>query len=118
MQPGHVAGVRMRDKPRKNKGFWRSAASRRLSQTPCNGVPILNQPDHPQAFDFRGAVALVTGSGRGLGRLIAETLLNGGAAMDRQDINEEAPAALCASPNLSRLAEHWAKSVPGAWGGI
>jgi NAD(P)-dependent dehydrogenase (short-subunit alcohol dehydrogenase family) len=58
----------------------------------------------PQSFNFQGAVALVTGSGRGLGRMIAETLLQGGAAVALHDINEEAPAAFGESPSLTALA--------------
>jgi NAD(P)-dependent dehydrogenase (short-subunit alcohol dehydrogenase family) len=58
-----------------------------------------------QAFNFNGAVALVTGSGRGLGRMIAETLLAGGAAVALHDINEEAPAAFGESPSLTALAQ-------------
>ncbi|HYS45043.1 MAG TPA: SDR family oxidoreductase [Rhizomicrobium sp.] len=58
----------------------------------------------PQSFNFQGAVALVTGSGRGLGRMIAETLLKGGAAVALHDINEEAPAAFGESPSLTALA--------------
>ena len=65
----------------------------------------MSQSDLPPAFDFRGAVALVTGSGRGLGRMIAETLLNGGAAIALHDINEEAPAAFGESPSLTALAQ-------------
>ena len=59
----------------------------------------------PQSFNFQGAVALVTGSGRGLGRMIAETLLKGGAAVALHDINEEAPAAFGESPSLTALAK-------------
>jgi NAD(P)-dependent dehydrogenase (short-subunit alcohol dehydrogenase family) len=58
----------------------------------------------PQSFNFQGAVALVTGSGRGLGRMIVETLLQGGAAVALHDINEEAPAAFGESPSLTALA--------------
>jgi 3-oxoacyl-[acyl-carrier protein] reductase len=64
----------------------------------------LNSPDIAKTFDFAGQVALVTGSGRGLGRMIAETLLANGAAVALHDINEEAPAAFGESPSLTALA--------------
>ncbi|HET7086591.1 MAG TPA: SDR family oxidoreductase [Rhizomicrobium sp.] len=65
----------------------------------------MSQPDLPQALDFRKQVALVTGSGRGLGRMIAETLLKGGAALALHDIDEKAPAAFGESESLTALAE-------------
>ena len=65
----------------------------------------MSSPDIPKTFDFAGQVALVTGSGRGLGRMIAETLLANGAAVALHDINEEAPAAYGESPSLTALAE-------------
>jgi NAD(P)-dependent dehydrogenase (short-subunit alcohol dehydrogenase family) len=65
----------------------------------------LSQSIPPQTFNFKGAVALVTGSGRGLGRMIAETLLAGGASVALHDINEEAPAAFGESPSLTALAQ-------------
>jgi 3-oxoacyl-[acyl-carrier protein] reductase len=67
----------------------------------------------PQAFNFQGAVALVTGSGRGLGRMIAETLLKGGAALALHDINEEAPAAYGESPSLTALAQELSQRSTG-----
>src|SRR3954471_11640529 len=66
--------------------------------------PVLSTSDHPTTFHFEGQVALVTGSGRGLGRMIAETLLKGGAHVALHDINEEAPAAFGESPSLTALA--------------
>lgn len=52
-----------------------------------------------------GAVALVTGSGRGLGRTIAETLIGMGASMALHDISEEAPAQYGEATSLSEVAE-------------
>jgi 3-oxoacyl-[acyl-carrier protein] reductase len=54
--------------------------------------------------DLGGAVALVTGSGRGLGRIIAELLLQRGADVALHDIDEQAPAQYGESPSLSALA--------------
>jgi len=65
----------------------------------------LSLSELPQSFNFQGAVALITGSGRGLGRMIAETLLKGGAAVALHDINEEAPAAFGESASLTALAQ-------------
>lgn len=56
------------------------------------------------SFDFQGEVALVTGSGRGLGRMVAETLLAGGASVVLHDISEDAPNAFGESPSLTALA--------------
>ena len=53
---------------------------------------------------FDGTVALVTGSGRGLGRTIAQTLLAGGANVALHDIDEAAPAAYGESKSLTALA--------------
>ncbi|HEY0265181.1 MAG TPA: SDR family oxidoreductase [Rhizomicrobium sp.] len=58
-------------------------------------------------------MALVTGSGRGLGRMIAETLLANGAHVALHDINEEAPAAFGESPSLTALA----RELTGRGGG-
>lgn len=55
--------------------------------------------------DLSGSVALVTGSGRGLGRVIAETLLARGADVALHDISEQAPARYGESPSLSELAK-------------
>jgi 3-oxoacyl-[acyl-carrier protein] reductase len=71
----------------------------------------LSSPDIPKTFDFGGEVALVTGSGRGLGRMIAETLLANGAAVALHDINEEAPAAFGESPSLTALAEELSRAA-------
>ncbi len=66
-----------------------------------------------QAFKFDGAVALVTGSGRGLGRMIAETLLAGGANVALHDIDEKAPAAFGEAESLTALAKELSARGPG-----
>jgi 3-oxoacyl-[acyl-carrier protein] reductase len=51
-----------------------------------------------------GKIALVTGSGRGLGHMVAEYLANLGAAVAIHDISEDAPAQYGEAPNLSAAA--------------
>ena len=52
-----------------------------------------------------GSTAFVTGSGRGLGRAIADRLAELGAAVAIHDITEEAPATFGEAPNLTAVAE-------------
>jgi NAD(P)-dependent dehydrogenase (short-subunit alcohol dehydrogenase family) len=61
-------------------------------------------PDADVARPLKGKVALVTGSGRGLGRTIAERLIAMGADMALHDISEEAPARFGEVESLSALA--------------
>jgi len=56
------------------------------------------------ALPLAGEVALVTGSGRGIGRTIAEKLMSMGANIVLHDINEEAPARFGEIESLSALA--------------
>lgn len=60
---------------------------------------------------LEGQVALVTGSGRGLGRNIAEKLLARGASVVLHDISEEAPAQFGEVASLSALAASLSKGT-------
>jgi 3-oxoacyl-[acyl-carrier protein] reductase len=60
---------------------------------------------HGLARPLLGQVAFVTGSGRGLGRTIAEKLLSLGADIVLHDISEEAPARFGEAESLSALAK-------------
>lgn len=64
------------------------------------------------ALPLQGQVAFVTGSGRGLGRTIAEKLMSLGADIVLHDISEEAPARFGEVESLSALAK--ALSAGGA----
>jgi NAD(P)-dependent dehydrogenase (short-subunit alcohol dehydrogenase family) len=69
---------------------------------PDNFVAPLSSHSVPQPL--KGKVAFVTGSGRGLGRTIAERLLAMGADLTLHDISEEAPARFGEVESLSALA--------------
>jgi 3-oxoacyl-[acyl-carrier protein] reductase len=100
------AGVRLADKKQ-------GLSDDRPAPTTSLGEADLNSPNIPKTFNFGGEVALVTGSGRGLGRMIAETLLANGAAVALHDINEEAPAAFGESPSLTALADELSQRAGG-----
>ena len=73
--------------------------------------PVLSTSE--TSHNFAGAVALVTGSGRGLGRMIVETLLAGGANVALHDISEDAPAAFGEAASLTALAAELSARGPG-----
>lgn len=59
--------------------------------------------------DLKHQIALVTGSGRGLGRTIAEKLISLGAHVAIHDINEDAPAQYGEGKNLTEVAASLSK---------
>jgi 3-oxoacyl-[acyl-carrier protein] reductase len=61
------------------------------------------------AGGLKGQVALVTGSGRGLGRAIAERLAEGGADVAIHDISNEAPAEFGEAKDLQDVADQIAR---------
>jgi NAD(P)-dependent dehydrogenase (short-subunit alcohol dehydrogenase family) len=58
----------------------------------------------PSSLDLSGQVAIVTGSGRGLGRTIIEALIDMGADVVIHDISEDAPAQYGEDANLTAVA--------------
>ena len=70
-----------------------------MNETRVGGYaePIVGRP-------LEGRIAFVTGSGRGLGRTIAEALMRRGADVVLHDISEDAPAQFGEFESLSALA--------------
>jgi 3-oxoacyl-[acyl-carrier protein] reductase len=65
-------------------------------------------------MDLKGEVALVTGSGRGLGRAMAQRLAELGAAVAIHDINPDACAEFGEAKNIDEVAGQIAASSGGA----
>lgn len=65
--------------------------------------------DDPDALPLADDVALITGSGRGLGRIIAQKFLALGAKVVLHDIDEKAPARFGEVDSLSGLAKSLAR---------
>lgn len=68
----------------------------------------MNEWSRLSTASLAGSVALVTGSGRGLGRAIATRLAEQGAAVAVHDISESAPAQFGEEKSLTGLAERLA----------
>lgn len=63
----------------------------------------------PSRARLHGKIALVTGSGRGLGHMIAQTLVSLGATVAIHDVSEEAPAQYGEASGLREVAEALAR---------
>jgi len=68
--------------------------------------------------DLKGEVALVTGSGRGLGRAMAQRLAELGAAVAIHDISQEAPAEFGEAKNLDDVAAQLAAATAAKTVGV
>lgn len=66
---------------------------------------------NPGVLPLAGEIALITGSGRGLGNMIARKLMSMGANIVLHDISEEAPARFGEVESLSALAASMSNDV-------